>query len=131
MKLTETDINIIINFINEGGRLNSYRKFNKEKASDLAIYRWFKRKEVNDFILEIGSELSVYDIVCDKKLLSIINDPKSSNKDILNAIKMWNELRKRTFIQVQLESTKHLDLSNVTDDVLENLVSKLIEKRNE
>jgi len=128
LALTDTEIKIIYDFVDSGNRKLSYRKFITIPATDYQIYTWYKRKEVNEFIKSIGSDLEIFDTVCDKKLLNIINDTQSNDRDKIAAIKVWNDLRKRTFLQVKIDEVNSLDFTDMSDDNLALLVSKIVAK---
>ena len=60
-----------------------------------------------------------------------LSNPFSKDVDKINAIKTWNDLRKRTTQQIQLSHTANIDFSNISDENLENIVKKIIEIDNE
>lgn len=131
MNLTEKEIAIVYEFVDNGNRRKSYRKISKDKKiTDTQIYQFFKRKDVKDFIKEIGSNFDNYDTVCDKKLLAIINDPCSSGKNVIAAIKEWNTLRNRIVQTIQLYQTEEIDFKNLNDENLEKLINVIKDNNN-
>lgn len=125
-QFTEDEMKVIYYFCDFGNKRTSYRKFLGDDISDTSIYKWFNRADVQAKILEVGQSLSVYDTVCDKTLLNIITDLSAQDKDKIQAIKVWNDLRKRTHQTIQLQHTGNIDLSNVTDENLESIVNNIL-----
>jgi len=125
-EFTKEEMQVIYHFIDFGNRKTSYRKFIKETISDASVYRWFNRKDVQAKIVEVGRSLSVYDTTCDKVLLNIVCSLTAANKDKIAAIKVWNELRKRTTQQIAIDQTTKIDFSNVTDENLESIVKQIL-----
>lgn len=112
------ELEVIYEFINTGQKRPSYRKFFGDEPSSSSIYRWYAKPEVKKKILEIGQELEIYDTVCDKVLLNIITDKDAFNRDKIQAIKVWNDLRDRTHTTIKLETETKLDFKNVkTEDL--------------
>lgn len=126
MEFTENELKVLYHFVDNGHRRTSYRYYIKDKVSDSHIYRWFSKAEVKEKILEIGSELNVYDTVADKSLIKIISDDEASHKDKISAIKVWNDLRKRTQLSVQLKHSGDIDLKNINDESLEKVVKQIL-----
>lgn len=127
---SENEMRVIYHFCDFGNRRTSFRKFIKEKKTDSAIYKWFGKKEVQAKIIEVGQSLAVYDTVCDKVLLGIISNKNSQDRDKITAIKLWNDLRKRTHQEITIKHAGNIDFSNVTDETLESVVMKIIEVSN-
>jgi RecG-like helicase len=125
-KFSEVEMQVIYHFIDNGNRRKSYRKFIKDKKTDSAIYRWFQKKDVQQKIIEIGNELSIYDTVSDKVLLNIISNPNSMDRDKIAAIKTWNDLRKRVSQTITLQHNSNIDFSNVNDENLEKIVKQIL-----
>ena len=128
--MEEIELKIIHEFIETGKRRDSFKKYNKKKqVTDYQIYEFFKRDDVRLYIKSIGSDLEIFDTICDKKLLNIINDTNAQNRDIISAIKIWNDLRKRSFLQIEIDETRHLDFTNVSDENLEKIVQTFIKHK--
>ena len=85
---------------------------------------------MQDKIVQIGNELSIYDTVCDRFLLDIIIDKDVANRDKINAIKVWNDLRQRVHTNIKVTLEEEIDFSNVTDDNLESIVEAIMKKNN-
>lgn len=125
-EFTEKEMEVLYMFVDKGNRRKCYKEvFGKDVPSDKTIYRWFNKPKVQAKIIEIGQSLAIYDTVCDKTLLKIITDTNANNRDKINAIKAWNDLRQRVFTNIKLEHTEKLDLSNVTTDNLESIVEAI------
>lgn len=125
-EFSEIEMKVLYHFCDNGNRRASYRKFIKDKATDYAIYSWWKKKSVQNKVIEIGQSLAVYDTVADKVLLGIISNQQSRDCDKISAIKTWNDLRKRTTTQIKLDQTLAIDFSNVSDENLESIVNKIL-----
>ena len=131
---TKDELRVIYEFCDNGNRRASYRKIfgdGKKAKTDPQIYKWFKKPEVQAKIIEIGSDLSIYDTVADKTLLSIITSTMATDKDKVSAIKVWNDLRKRVHQTIKVEAATTIDFSNVTDENLEAIVKKIMEVEDE
>lgn len=126
-KFTEQEMSVIYDFCDNGNRRYSYRKHISGKYSDAEVYRWFKRKDVIDKIIEVGQDLSIYDTVADKTLLSIISNPDAIDRDKISAIKVWNDLRKRVHQTLKIESATSIDFTTVSDANLEAVVNKILQ----
>lgn len=126
-KFTENEMNVIYEFCDFGNRRESYRKYIKDNKTDSGIYKWFKRKDVQEKILEIGNDLSIYDTVSDKTLLNIITSNSANDRDKISAIKVWNDLRKRVFQTIKVEAATSIDFTNISDENLEKVVEKILE----
>lgn len=126
--LTLKDIEVCYEFLKTGKRVSSFKKiYPNTIKTDIQIYRFFNNKLVLNKIVEIGKDLEIYDAVADKVLLKIITDDNSENKDKIAAIKVWNDLRKRTEQNIKIEAIHNLDFTKVSDENLEKLVNKIIE----
>jgi RecG-like helicase len=125
-EFSEVEMQVIYHFIDNGNRRKAYRKYIKDKKTDSAIYRWFQKKDVQQKIIEIGNELSIYDTVSDKALLNIISNPNSADRDKIAAVKTWNDLRKRVSQTITLQHNSNIDFSNVNDENLESIVKQIL-----
>jgi len=120
--LTEVELNIINTFLSTGDRLSAWKEHSQTEVSDASIYNFFRKPEVSQKIIEMGNSLNVYDTVCDLKLLSIINDPKESTRNVILAIKEWNSLRNRIHTNIKIEAIQNIDFSDLTDSGLEKII---------
>ena len=119
-------------FVVKGNRRASYKKiFGDRGKSQAGIYRWFARTDVQSKIVEIGQSLAIYDTVCDKVLLDIIINEDSANRDKIQAIKTWNDLRARVHTNIKISVADKIDFSNVSDENLESIVKAILSKNNE
>lgn len=122
---TEQEMEIIYRFVDTGKPIISYREvYPTAKIGEARDF--FKRKDVKEKIDEIGKSFVIYDTVADKCLLDIISNQESKDKDKIQAIKVWNDLRKRTTSDITINNETHLDLSNITNDNLESIVEKIL-----
>lgn len=126
--LSPKEEEVINNFLNTGDRVASYNKVFNKKKDDTHIYRFFRQQNVIQKIIEAGNELSIYDTVCDIKLLSIINDPNASHKNQINAIKEWNNLRNRVHTNIKVEQVQNLDFTDLSDDGLQKIIDAFTPK---
>lgn len=131
-QFTEEEMKVLWTFVDKGSRVKSYQSvFGKEAKSASAIYYWFRTAHVQAKLRELGDSLAVYDTVCDKILLNIVMDPAASNRDKIQAIKTWNDLRDRVHTTVKVESLTKLDLKDVSTDNLERIVAALTQQKND
>ena len=129
---SEDEMKVLWTFIDKGGRVSSYQSvFGKEVKSESGIYRWFRTPHVQAKLRELGDSLAVYDTVCDKILLNIVMDPKAHNRDKIQAIKTWNDLRDRIHTTIKVETMTKLDLKDVSTENLESIVAALTEQKND
>lgn len=129
--LSDMEVEVLYKFVETGNRRQSYKDvFGDDVPSDKTIYRWYYKPEVQDKIIQIGNELSIYDTVCDRFLLDIIIDKDVANRDKINAIKVWNDLRQRVHTNIKVTLEEEIDFSNVTDDNLESIVEAIMNKNN-
>lgn len=129
---SEDEMKVLWTFIDKGGRVKSYQSvFGKEAKSESGIYRWFRTPQVQAKLRELGDSLAVYDTVCDKILLNIVMDPTAANRDKIQAIKTWNDLRDRIHTTIKVESMTKLDLKDVSTENLESIVAALTEQKND
>lgn len=122
---TEEEIEIIYRFVDTGKPELSYRKVRPDSKLK-EVRDFFKRKDTKDKIDEIGKSFVIYDTVSDKCLIDIITNCNSKDKDKIQAIKVWNDLRKRTTSDTVINNETHIDLSNITNDNLESIVEKIL-----
>lgn len=131
-QFSEEQMKVLWTFIDKGGRVASYEKvFGKGHKSQSAIYTWFRTPHVQLKLRELGDSLAVYDTVCDKVLLNIVTDPTASNRDKIQAIKTWNDLRDRVHTTIKVESMTQLDLKDVSTENLESIVAALTKQKND
>lgn len=129
--LTDEELKVLYLFVDGGSRLKCFRQvFPDSGLPDWKIYKWFRREDIVNMIIQIGNELSIYDTVCDKVLLEIITASDSQDRDKINAIKTWNALRDRVHTTIKLESETKLDLTNVSTENLGALVEAVMKEVN-
>lgn len=122
---SEEEMEIIYRFVDTGKPELSYKEvYPTAKKSEIRDF--FKRKDTKDKIDEIGKSFVIYDTVSDKCLIDIITNRNSKDKDKIQAIKVWNDLRKRTTSDTVINNETHIDLSNITNDNLESIVEKIL-----
>lgn len=119
--------NVIRRFIDTGNKKESYLAEFPEGTIHQA-YNFYKRQEVVYKLMKAGDELKIYDTVCDKVLLDIILNRNTCNKDKISAIKVWNDLHKRVSTDVKIINETKVDFSNISDESLTQLVTKITSK---
>lgn len=129
---SEKEMKVLWTFVDKGSRVKSYQSvFGKEAKSESAIYYWFRTPHVQAKLRELGDSLAVYDTVCDKILLNIVMDPTAANRDKIQAIKTWNDLRDRVHTSIKVETMTKLDLKDVSTENLETIVEALTNQKND
>lgn len=122
---TEQELEIIYRFVDTGKPEISYKQvYPNARVGEIRTF--FKRTDVKERINEIGKTFVIYDTVADKCLLDIISNQESKDKDKIQAIKVWNDLRKRTTSDITIKNETYIDLSNITNENLDAVVEKIL-----
>lgn len=119
--LNAREINVLNMFIDGMSRIKAYRnEFAEVDISDSAIYSWWRRDKVTDYLRTYEAELDTYNVVTDKILLNIITSVEATHRDKIAAIKAWNDLKSR--VSVKVESKHSFDFSTLNDSELEKVI---------
>lgn len=131
-KLSRKEQEVIKNFLESGNRIESFKKvFSDYTGTDRSIYRWYQRSYISAEMFSISKSLAIYDTYIDNQIIKMITDPNTQQKNKIELIKIWNELKKRIDNTVKVDHT--INFQNITDATLSNVFDKIFnaEKMNE
>ena len=131
-KLSRKEQNVIKNFLECGNRVEAFKKvYTDYTGTDRSIYRWYQRSYIAAEMFSISKSLEIYDTYIDNQIIKMITDPNTQQKNKIELIKIWNELKKRIDNTVKVDHT--INFQNITDATLSSVFDKIFnaEKMNE
>jgi hypothetical protein len=122
--INELDRLIITRFLESGNKAGSIEGIvGKGLIPNYMIYKYYSRPEILKLIDEMAEELKANIIQFDYKLVEIVNSNRTSARDKIAAIKLFNEIYKRVKTDV------NINITNLTDEQLGDLVTKMLEEK--